>query len=48
MDEQLGLFREIKKLQFFKNERKKKYYRLNDLEKTIVVILNERMFRKIF
>ena len=26
----------------------KKYYRLNELEKTIVVILNERMFRKIF
>ena len=51
IDEQNGLFREMKKISFFKNERKKiqkrmMFYRSNELEKTIVFLRNKRIFQK--
>jgi len=48
MDERNGSFRELKKLKFFKNERKKNNLnRSNELKTTIVFLLNERIFQKI-
>ena len=48
MDERSGSFRELNKLKFLKNERKKNNLnRSNELKTTIVFLLNERIFQKI-
>ena len=48
MDERSGSFRELNKLKFLKNERKKNNLnRSNELKTTIDFLLNERIFQKI-
>ena len=48
MDERSGSFRELNKLKFLKNERKKNNLnRSNELKTTIVFLLNEQIFQKI-